>query len=132
MLSVVVLAADVVRIMSLPSECDPVLLVDANTVLPLPVTSHRLQAIAGNGRQVVETLRSVKHRQLPMHCGPEVAGHPPRGLAVSLVPQVRACGIRKRLDHDATIYGYRVSVNSQRHRGRSTAASLAGARQQAP
>src|SRR3954469_17643659 len=80
MLSVVVLAADVVRIMSVPSECDPILLVDANTVLPLPVTSQRLQAIAGNGRPVVETLRSVKHRQLPMRGGPEVAGHPRAAL----------------------------------------------------
>src|SRR4030095_7233160 len=43
MLSVVVLAADVVRIMVLPSETDPVLLVHTNTVLALPVFQQELR-----------------------------------------------------------------------------------------
>jgi hypothetical protein len=43
---VVVLAADVVRIVSLPSERDPILLVHANAVLPLAISGQRLQAMA--------------------------------------------------------------------------------------
>ena len=105
-------ATDVVRIMPLPSERDPVLLVHSNAVLPLPVSGQHLQTIAGNGRQVVQTLRRVEHRQLPIHGRPDTAGHTPRGLAVSLFPEVRGRGVRERLDHSTTIYGYRVSVNS--------------------
>src|SRR5215831_4121944 len=108
MLLVVVLATDVVRIMPLPSERDPVLLVHANAVLPLPVPYQRLQTIAGNRRQIVQTLRRVKHRQLPMHSRPDAARHSPRRLAVSLFPEVRGRGVRERLDHGITIYGYRV------------------------
>src|SRR6202043_3370530 len=79
MLSVVVLATDVVRIVPLPPECDPVSLVHANAVLSLPVPSQRLQAIAGTSRQIIQSLRAVRHRQLPMHNRPDVAGHTPRG-----------------------------------------------------
>src|SRR5947207_3730749 len=104
MLSVVVLATNVVRIMPLPPKRNPVLLVHANTMLPLPVSNQRLQAIAGNSRQVVQALRAVKHGQLPMHGRPDVARNTPRGLAVSLFPQVRGRGVRERLDHGTTVY----------------------------
>ena len=96
--------------MPLPSERDPVLLVHANTVLPLSVPYERLQTITRNSRHVVQTLRRIKHRQLPMHGRPDVARHAPRDLAVSLCPQVRGRGVRERLDHGTTTYGYRVSV----------------------
>ena len=48
MLSVVVFATNVVRIVPLPSERNPVLLVHANAVLSLPVSNQRLETIAGH------------------------------------------------------------------------------------
>jgi hypothetical protein len=47
MLSVIVLAADIVRIVSLPPESDPVLLVHANTVVALAISSQGFEPIAG-------------------------------------------------------------------------------------
>src|SRR5688572_10134931 len=111
MLSVVVLAADVVRIVLLPSESNPVLLVHPNAVLALPVSNQGFETIAWHRDQVIELLGAIEHRQLPMHHRPDVSGHKPRGLAVSLFPKVRGCHVRERLDHRFTIYGYRVSVN---------------------
>ena len=75
-----------------------------------------LQTIARTGRQVVQTLRRVEHRQLPIDSRPDAAGHPPRGLAVSLFPEVRGRDVRERLDHGITIYGYRVSVISPKNK----------------
>src|SRR5689334_10140547 len=110
MLSVVVLAADIVRIVFLPPESDPVLLVHANTVLALPVSTQGFQAVARHHGQIFKPLRYVEHRQLPMHNRPQLPRHSARGLAVSLFPQVRGRGVRERVDHWFTIYGYRVSV----------------------
>src|SRR5438067_7431495 len=114
MLSVVVLAADIVRIVCLPPERDPVLLVDANTVLALPVSSPGFQAVARHRGQILKPLGTVEHRQLPMHNRPQLPRHAARGLAVSPFPEVRGRGIRERLDHWFTIYGYRVSVKPER------------------
>ena len=99
MLSVVVLAADIVRIVFLPSESDPVLLVHPNAVLALSVSSQSFEAITRDRGQVIEPLGAIEHRQLPMHNRPDVAGHTPRGLAVSLFPKVRGRHVRERLDH---------------------------------
>jgi hypothetical protein len=86
MLSVVVLAADVVRMVFLPQESDSVLLVHADAVLAFPASSEGFEAIARHGGQVIQPLGAVEYRQLPMDHRPEVAGYTPRGLAVSLFP----------------------------------------------
>src|SRR4029453_4391105 len=114
MLLVVVLAADIVRIVFLPPERDPVLLLHAHTVLALPVSSQGFQAIARHRGQILKPLGTVEHRQLPMHNRPQLPRHPARGLAVSLFPYVRGRGVRERLDHWLTIYGYRVSVKPEK------------------
>jgi len=117
MLSVVVLATDVVRIMPLPPERDPVLLINANAVLALPVSGQGFQAVARHRGQVIEPLGAVEHRQLSMHHWPEAAGQASSGLAVSLFPEVCGRVVRERPDHVVTIYGYRVCVNLHRIAG---------------
>ena len=42
--------------------------------LRLPVPGQRFETIAGHGRQVVQTLRAVEHRQLPIHDRPDARG----------------------------------------------------------
>jgi hypothetical protein len=105
MLSVVVLAADVVRIVFLPSKGNPVLLVHPNTMLPLPVSSQGFETITWHRGQVVEPLGTIEHRELSRHHRPEVARYSPRGLAVTLFPEVRSRRVRERLDHPFMIYG---------------------------
>src|SRR6185436_6252438 len=84
MRSVVVLAAEIVRIVFLPPERDPVLLVHANTVLTLPVSTQGFQAVARHRGQILKPLGGVEHRQLPMHNRPQLPRNSARGLAVSL------------------------------------------------
>ena len=55
-----------------PSEGDAVLLVHANAVLALPVSSQGLETVAGHRGQVLKPLGAVEHRQLPMHDRPDV------------------------------------------------------------
>ena len=63
MLSVVVLAADVVRIVLLPPEGDPVLLIDADAVLALcghqPSASRRLPGAAAGHRDAARASSRV-------------------------------------------------------------------------
>jgi hypothetical protein len=72
--------------MSLPSERDSVLLVDANTVPTLPVASQGLKTIARYGNQVIEPLGAVKHRELATHDRPQLLWDSARCLAISLGP----------------------------------------------
>ena len=62
MLLVVVLATDVVRIVLLPQEGDSVLLVHANAVLTLSVSSQGLETVARHRRQIIRPLRAVEQR----------------------------------------------------------------------
>ncbi len=91
------LPADVVRIMPLPSERDPVLLAHANAVLALPVPNQRLQAIARDCCQVVQTLCALNHRQqaveIPPTCRFQV-----RNSDSSAIYGLQAIDLRRHID----------------------------------
>ncbi len=54
---------NVEHIALLPYETDAPLIVDANTVLPLPVALEQLQPVAGDGSQIPELPSGIEHPQ---------------------------------------------------------------------
>src|SRR3990172_7326950 len=61
---VIVRDFDVVGIAVLPPKTDPVLVVDANAVLPCAVAAEALQPIAGRDTQLSQAADSIELRQL--------------------------------------------------------------------
>lgn len=80
---------DLLRVAVLPDEADPILVVDPNAVLPLPIAGKSLKVIARERAEVVEALGGVQLRQLPLR-NPGNGSEPPRrvslkqGLGVSV------------------------------------------------
>jgi hypothetical protein len=62
---------DFVGIVLLPTETDPVLLVDPDAVLSLPVPPQLLQSIPGWNAQFLEILHPVQLIQLAANNGPK-------------------------------------------------------------
>ena len=59
---------DVASLSISPHEAHAPLIVDANAVLPLPVSGQGLQAISGRDLQVAQLRRGIDHAQLsPRH-----------------------------------------------------------------
>jgi hypothetical protein len=56
---------DIVYIAGFPSEANPPLIVDTNTVLPLPVAFQRFKLIAGRLPEVLKGSGAVQIKQLP-------------------------------------------------------------------
>src|SRR5574338_833978 len=80
---------DVVGMAGLPPEADPVLLIDANAVLPPPVSPQALQAVAGWHAQLREVADPVQLVQLAAYDGPERNGaHASRAAAAHPVEEV--------------------------------------------
>jgi len=78
-----------------PRKADAVLLVDANTVLSLPIALQRFQVIAGQGGQVPQVLRFVERRQFSL-------GYPFNGSifpAKLIVEELLSFGVPKRVEH---------------------------------
>jgi hypothetical protein len=57
---------DVVRITVTPNKADAILIIDANAVLTLATSTESLKAIAGKNAKVVELMRGLQLRQLPL------------------------------------------------------------------
>lgn len=55
-----------------PGEADPVLVVDADAVLPVPISLERLQAVAGRDLEVGESGGGVELIEPPPRDPPEV------------------------------------------------------------
>ena len=47
-----------------PDEADPPLIVDPDTILPLPVAAQSLKPVSWNCRHILQLLRVVQHPQL--------------------------------------------------------------------
>jgi hypothetical protein len=56
---------DVIGTIFLPGKADPVLIVDPDAVLPLPVAAQSLKPVSRNCRHVLQLLRVVQHPKLP-------------------------------------------------------------------
>jgi hypothetical protein len=96
---VVVHHFDLLRFAVLPDEADPILVVDPNAVLPLPIAGKSLKAIARERAEVVEALGGVQLRQLPLR-DPGNGSEPPRR-----VPLKQGLGVSapERPDHLLTL-----------------------------
>jgi hypothetical protein len=68
---VVVRDFDVVGIGGIPPEADSVLRIDADTVLPKPITGHPLQSVRRRGRQILHANSMVQLVQLASRDRPQ-------------------------------------------------------------
>jgi len=63
---VIVHHLDLVGVAVLPHEADPILVVDPDAVLPLPVARERLRSVARKRAKILELRRGVDLRQLAL------------------------------------------------------------------
>src|SRR6266850_3707086 len=56
---------DIVRITLRPGKADPPLVIDTNTVLPLPITLQSFQPISRRNQQITERSGTVENQKLP-------------------------------------------------------------------
>ena len=81
------------------TKYNPVLIVDANAVEPLPFASQFLQAISGWNSQVIQRVTGVQHVEFVPNSFPELARNLPRGFRVHAVINIMGGLICKRDDH---------------------------------
>ena len=55
---------DIENIAASPIEADPVLIVNANAVLPLPAALQRLQSVAAKRAQIAQCSGGIQHAEL--------------------------------------------------------------------
>ena len=84
------------RIAVLPPKANTPLLIDANTVLPDPITFEFLQTIAGRRAEILERLSSIHNDQLPEHGPLQITGIAPNGFAKKEPLRV---SVTEALDH---------------------------------
>lgn len=91
-------------IVTAPYKTDPVLVVDANTVLPLPITVKLFEVVAGWMFEIVQLLGTVQHGQLP----PGDIGWG-RSAGLAGLPDLRRLPIGESPDHRGIVT---LSVNN--------------------
>jgi hypothetical protein len=105
--SMIVDNLDPLCISLVPQEADPPLVIDADAVLTLPVTTQCLQSIAGWSGQVAQFLRLMDLSQLTLGNPLYVVRQPPREPAVE---QPLGVAIGERADHARRLYTRRVYI----------------------
>lgn len=88
-------------------ETDPVLIVNANTVLPLPVTMQLFKMICRRDPQITQSSRIIDHHQFSQRNSLYIAGKFSRKL---LMIHSLCFGISKCLYHMMIIHVLRVYV----------------------
>lgn len=107
---------DFVGITSLPAETDAILLVDANTVLPMSSTGEAFEPIARRDGEFLEITNAVELRQLATGDGPERTwADGARALAVHPVEDVFGSSIRERSYHGMYYNGSRSAGQAAMH-----------------
>jgi hypothetical protein len=97
LLSLVVVAdLDVVRTVRPPDETETPLVVDPNAVLSIPVASQALQAVPRRAPQVIQGVRRVQEKKLPVRLALDVCCQPQGSL--SFEDPLRQ-GVPKAADH---------------------------------
>jgi len=87
-----------------PPEADPVLLVDANAVLPFPIPFQGFQVITGRDSQVRQSLSVVEEEEFRTGSVLELGGADSSGRFRALtIEQVLGALIAKCQDHDRTV-----------------------------
>ena len=83
------------RVAICPHKAEAVLIVDANAVLPLPVSFERFQVVAGERGQILHGFRFVECREFPL-------GGPFNDLIFPgefVVEELLGFGVPKRANH---------------------------------
>ena len=88
---------DLVRIAVLPPKADTPLLIDANTVLPGPITFELLKAIARRRAEIRESLCRIHDDQLSEHGPLQITRIAPNGLAKKEPLRI---SVTEALDHN--------------------------------
>lgn len=91
---------DLMRAVRLPDEADPILVVDTNAVLSVPIASQALEPVSRGNPQVGQCAGAVKHQQLSQGSPPEARRESP---ALSRFPEQLSFGIGEALDHTPDI-----------------------------
>ena len=87
-----------------PSEADPVLLVDPDTVLPLSIPLQCLQMVAGGNSKVLDGVRIVEDEQLGSRPALQIRGADfPRSLGVFAVEHILGTLVAEGQDHTSMI-----------------------------
>ena len=86
---------DIENITASPTEADPVPIVDANTVLPLPEAFQRLETVAAKRAQIAQRPCGIQHAEL-LKCLPVTLLKSP---AAPGGEQPLCLAIQERLDH---------------------------------
>jgi len=87
-----------------PPEADPVLLVDADAVLPSPIPFQSFQVITGRDSQVRQSLSVVEEEEFRTGSVLELGGADSSGRFRALaIEQVLGPLVAKRQDHDRTL-----------------------------
>jgi len=87
-----------------PPEADPVLLVDADAVLPFPIPFQGFQVITGRDSQVRQSLSVVEEEEFRTGSVLELGGADSSGRFRALaIEHVLGPLVAKRQDHDRTL-----------------------------
>jgi hypothetical protein len=107
-LSVIIRDLDIAGIAISPDKTDPVLIIDANTVLAVTIAFQSLQTVARKRAQVAESLSRIQHAELlerlpgaPLKPPAGSQGKHPFGVAVSE-------GLDHQTQYNANRYTWRV------------------------
>ena len=90
---------DLLRFAVLPDEADPILVVDPDAVLALPIAVKSLKVIARERAEVIEALGGVQLRQLPLR-NPGNGSEPPRRVSLK---QCLGVSVPEGPDHLLTV-----------------------------
>jgi hypothetical protein len=93
---VVVYDLDVVCIPFTPSEANPPLIVDADAVLPTPITRQLLESVSRWASQVIQNLRRIQDQQLAKRHALQLQGPPPHTLTFE---DLLGIAVPEALDH---------------------------------
>ena len=82
-----------------PAENDTPSVIDANAVITPEIIPQPFQAIAGRGKEVLETASGVQHIELSECHGVDISGEPARRFGLLPMIKVFRCPVPKRRDH---------------------------------
>ena len=85
----------------LPSERDPILVVDSNALATRLITFQSLQSIASGNDEILQPRGHIDCLELSLNDSPEVSWNASRGASVSFSKEICRKFIGERLDHDS-------------------------------
>ena len=94
------------RIVTAPHKTNSILVVDTNTVLPLPISAELLQAVGGRYPQVPDGGARIQQIEFVLYPAPELASNPTGAFGVVPAIDIRSRLIPETGDHGDSIPEY--------------------------